>query len=103
MLHTFWLKLSPYNLPAPLKTAPKLNYLYHPAPASDFCRPALRVTNDDLSRIMDTSDEWIRSRTGIGVRHAAVEETTRSMSVDAARQALEEAGIQPEELFKNAL
>lgn len=60
--------------------------------------PALRVTNDDLSRIMDTSDEWIRSRTGIGVRHAAVEETTRSMSVDAARQALEEAGIQPEEL-----
>ncbi len=56
--------------------------------------PALRVTNDDLSRIMDTSDEWIRSRTGIGVRHAAVEETTRSMSVDAARQALEEAGIQ---------
>ena len=38
--------------------------------------PKLRVTNDDLSKLMDTSDEWIRSRTGIGARHLAVEETT---------------------------
>lgn len=62
------------------------------------CLPKLRVTNDDLGRIMDTSDEWIRSRTGIGARHLAVDETTTSMSVAAARQALEEAGMQPEEL-----
>ena len=62
------------------------------------CLPKLRVTNDDLSRIMDTSDEWIRSRTGIGARHLAVEETTAGMSVSAARMALEEAGMQPEEL-----
>lgn len=60
--------------------------------------PRLRVTNDDLGKIMDTSDEWIRSRTGIGARHIAVEETTASMSVAAAKQALEEAGIQAEEL-----
>lgn len=60
--------------------------------------PRLRVTNDDLSKRMDTSDEWIRSRTGIGARHIAVEETTASMSVAAAEQALEEAGIQAEEL-----
>lgn len=33
--------------------------------------PKLRVTNDDLSKLMDTSDEWIRSRTGIGARHLA--------------------------------
>ena len=62
------------------------------------CLPGLRVTNDDLGRILDTSDEWIRSRTGIGARHIAVEETTAGMSVTAARQALEEAGMQPEEL-----
>lgn len=60
--------------------------------------PRLRVTNDDLGRMMDTSDTWIRSRTGIGARHIAVEETTTGMSVAAARQALEEAGMQPEEL-----
>ena len=36
--------------------------------------PKLRVTNDDLSKLMDPSDEWIRSRTGIGARHLAVEE-----------------------------
>lgn len=60
--------------------------------------PRLRVTNEDLSKIMDTSDEWIRSRTGIGARHIAVEETTTSMSVAAARQALEEAGMEAKEL-----
>lgn len=62
------------------------------------CLPGLRVTNDDLGKILDTSDEWIRSRTGIGARHIAVEETTTGMSVEAARQALEEAGMQPQEL-----
>lgn len=60
--------------------------------------PKLRVTNDDLSQIMDTSDEWISSRTGIRARHLATEETTTSMSVEAARKALEEAGMEPEEL-----
>lgn len=60
--------------------------------------PQKRVTNDDLAQIMDTSDEWISSRTGIRARHLAVEETTTGMSVAAAQQALAEAGIQPEEL-----
>lgn len=40
---------------------------------------------------MDTSDEWIRSRTGIGTRHIAVEETTTSMAVEAAQKALADA------------
>ncbi len=62
------------------------------------CLPRLRVTNEDLGKIMDTSDEWIRSRTGIGARHIAVEETTAGMSVAAAKQAMEEAGIQAEQL-----
>lgn len=60
--------------------------------------PKLRVTNDDLSKIMDTSDEWISSRTGIRARHIATEETTTGMSVEAAKKAIKEADLQPEEL-----
>lgn len=60
--------------------------------------PKLRVTNDDLSRLMDTSDEWIKSRTGIEARHLAVDETTTGMSADAALRALEAAGIKAGEL-----
>ena len=53
------------------------------------CMPEMVVTNDDLSKIMDTSDEWISSRTGIRERRLAREETTASMSVTAAKRALE--------------
>ena len=60
--------------------------------------PKLRVTNDDLSKLMDTSDEWIRSRTGIGARHLAVEETTTGLAVAAANEALKDAGMTAEEL-----
>lgn len=60
--------------------------------------PKLRVTNDDLSKIVDTSDEWIKSRTGIEARHLAVEETTTSLSVEAADKALKAAQIAPEEV-----
>ncbi len=60
--------------------------------------PEKAVSNDDLAKIMDTSDEWIRSRTGIGSRHIAVNETTTSMSVDAAQKALADAQMEAEEL-----
>ena len=60
--------------------------------------PQATVTNDDLSKIMDTSDEWIRTRTGIETRHLAQEETTVSLSVEAARRALCDSGISAEEL-----
>ena len=60
--------------------------------------PETIVTNDDLAKIMDTSDEWIRSRTGIGERHLVKEETTVSMSAEAARRALQDAGVAPEEV-----
>lgn len=60
--------------------------------------PAKIVSNDDLAQIMETSDEWIRSRTGIARRHIAVEETTTSLSVDAAKKALEMAGMTADEL-----
>lgn len=60
--------------------------------------PAKRVTNDDLGQIVDTSDEWIRSRTGIESRCIAVDETTTGLATDAARRALEDAGIAAGEL-----
>lgn len=60
--------------------------------------PRLRVTNDDLSKLMDTSDEWIKGRTGIEARRLAVEETTTGLAVEAAFHALLQAGIKSEEL-----
>ncbi len=62
------------------------------------CLPEKIVTNDFLSTIVDTSDEWVSSRTGIRQRHISVEETTVSLSTEAARRALEMAGVQAEEL-----
>lgn len=62
------------------------------------CLPELCVTNDDLSKWIDTSDEWIRTRTGISKRHIAVEETTSSMASEAAEKALEDAGISSAEI-----
>lgn len=62
------------------------------------CLPKTVVTNDDLSEIMDTSDEWISSRTGIKERHLAVEETTAGMSIEAAKRAMENAKVTAEEI-----
>lgn len=60
--------------------------------------PKKCVTNDDLSVLMDTSDAWIKSRTGIERRHLAVEETTTSLAVEAAVRALADAGADAGEL-----
>jgi 3-oxoacyl-[acyl-carrier-protein] synthase-3 len=61
--------------------------------------PEKIVTNFDLSKTMDTTDEWIRERTGIVQRHIAVEgETTVDLAEQAARRAIEAAGIDPREI-----
>ncbi len=61
--------------------------------------PAKVVTNDDLAKIVDTSDEWIATRTGIRQRHVASEtETTSELGYQAALRALESAGVQPSEI-----
>ncbi len=61
--------------------------------------PEKVLTNDDLSRFVDTSDEWIRSRTGIRERHVAADgQTTGDLGVEAARRALEAAGVDPGDL-----
>ena len=62
------------------------------------CLPKTVVTNDDLSKIMDTSDEWISTRTGIKERHLVREETTAGMSAEAAMRAMENAGVTAQEL-----
>ncbi len=62
------------------------------------CLPEKTVTNEFLSTIVDTSDEWITSRTGIRERHIAVEETTASLSAEAARRAMAMAGVTAEEI-----
>lgn len=58
------------------------------------------VTNDDLSKLMDTSDEWIRERTGIEQRRFATrgKDTTTSMGVCAAERAIEKAKINKEDI-----
>ena len=60
--------------------------------------PALLVSNRELEKIVDTTDERIRSRTGIESRHIAVEETTASMAIEAAKKALQDAKVSPEEI-----
>jgi len=61
--------------------------------------PSKVLTNDDLSKIVDTSDEWIAARTGIRERHIAAEgETTGDLAFHAAVRAMEAAGVSAEEL-----
>ena len=60
--------------------------------------PAFRADNDYLATLVDTSDEWIRERTGICARHLAKEETTTSMAAKAARKALRKAGVDASEV-----
>lgn len=61
--------------------------------------PEKVMTNFDLEKIMDTSDEWIRTRTGIEERHfAADDQETSDLAVAAAKEAIAKAGITPEEI-----
>jgi 3-oxoacyl-[acyl-carrier-protein] synthase-3 len=61
--------------------------------------PKKILTNQDLEKIVDTSDEWIRTRTGIRERHIAERgELTSDMAVGAARQAMESASVSAEDL-----
>ncbi len=65
-----------------------------------FYVPDHVVTNDDLSKLMDTSDSWIQERTGIQERRHVVrgKDTTTSMGVNAAKKAIERAGIDKDEI-----
>ena len=61
--------------------------------------PKRILTNQDLGRMVETSDEWIVQRTGVRERHIAEEgEATSDLAVRAAQQALERAGVEPDEV-----
>ena len=61
--------------------------------------PESRLTNEDLEKMVDTSNEWIVTRTGIEERRiAAPDEKTSDMATQAAKRAMESAGVTPEEI-----
>jgi len=63
------------------------------------CAPSVRVSNADLEKVVDTSDEWIAKRTGISARHLLTpSDQMCELSASAARSALEMAGVAAEEV-----
>lgn len=61
--------------------------------------PEKILTNADLEKMVDTTDEWIRTRTGVERRHAvAPDQTTSDMCVEAAKKAIEDAGVDVSEI-----
>ena len=60
--------------------------------------PETVVKNEDFTRFVETSDEWITTRTGIRERRISTGETTWQLGAKAARQALDDAGISPKDL-----
>ncbi len=61
--------------------------------------PERVMTNFDLEKIVDTSDEWIRTRTGVERRHVVAEgELTSDMCVQSAKRAMDDAGVKPEDI-----
>ncbi|MFS0730392.1 beta-ketoacyl synthase N-terminal-like domain-containing protein [Curtobacterium sp. 1P10AnD] len=62
-------------------------------------QPSRILTNDELSTMVDTNDEWITTRTGIKTRHiAGPDDTVTSMAVEAGRAALADSGVDPAEV-----
>lgn len=60
--------------------------------------PKKVVTNEMLSQFLDTSDEWIRTRTGVKSRHVISDERLEDMAIEAAHKALDDAGVAVSEL-----
>ncbi len=67
--------------------------------AVDFAVPSRRMSNEEFSTFLDTSDEWIRSHTGIGNRHVAEPSVaTSDLAVEACKKVLEKSGVPAEEI-----
>ena len=60
--------------------------------------PEQVVSNDDLAKIMETSDEWIRTRTGILRRHISKDETTSDLATEVAQKLLDQSNLSAEDL-----
>lgn len=66
--------------------------------ATAGCVPEQVITNDDLAKIVDTSDEWITQRTGIKERHISSGENTSDLVTEVARQLLDRASVSAEDI-----
>ena len=66
--------------------------------ATGRCLPKKQLTNDMLSEMVETNDEWIRTRTGIHNRYQCEEESCVSLAAGAAAQAYERSGIAKDEI-----
>lgn len=62
------------------------------------CLPKKTVSNEELSKIVETSDKWIKERTGISKRQICVNETITDLAYEAAVQALESSGTKADDL-----
>ena len=62
------------------------------------CVPSYIADNEKMAQLVETSDEWITTRTGIKTRRIITDETLQSLADEAARQALNDAGVSPSEL-----
>ncbi|MDD3598553.1 MAG: hypothetical protein WCZ48_09845 [Bacillota bacterium] len=60
--------------------------------------PRQRTTNNDLAMLVDTSDEWITSRTGISRRWISASESTSGLAAEAAANAVADAGVEPSDI-----
>ncbi len=60
--------------------------------------PRKRISNDELAKFVDTSDEWISSRTGIKARHIIEDENTIDLALEAAKLAMADSGVRPEDI-----
>lgn len=75
------------------------SYPYSQVTGTGHCVPDKLVTNKDLEKIIDTSDEWITSRTGIKQRYVAPEGVLNSdISSEASKIAMKDAGVKPEDI-----
>ncbi len=88
------------ELPDVSGTAPESGRRYAQIIGWGYHVPEKVITNKDLEQIVDTSDDWIRSRTGIEERHVAADpkETTATLAIAAARRALDVADVHPSKL-----
>ena len=60
--------------------------------------PSYVMDNNEIATMVETSDEWIRERTGVATRHIIKDETTVSMACEAAKKALDDGEVKPEEV-----
>ena len=81
-----------------VKQKNKLISIYMKIIGTGSALPKKVVTNDELARFINTSDEWIVQRTGISSRHVITDERLEDLGKEAALKALADAGLSPKDI-----